>query len=59
MGKKRADKNGHKNVQDIENNGYKDARYKKERKEEIAPTLAKCFKLQQERDVSKSIVELG
>jgi hypothetical protein len=39
--------------------GTKMLAIKKERKEEIAPTLAKCLKLQQERYVSKCIVELG
>ena len=32
--KKRIEKNGHKSVQDIENNGYLDARLKKEERDE-------------------------
>ena len=37
--KKELKKNGHKNVWDIENNGYLDAHMKKERENKIAPVV--------------------
>ena len=63
---KKVEKHGHKSVRDIENNGYSDARLKKENKKKkrdekkIAPVLLqKYFQVSRERYVSSSIVELG
>ena len=52
--KKSWEKNGHKSVQDIENNGYSDARLKKEEMNKIAPVLSqKYFQVLRERYVLK------
>ena len=51
-------KNGHKDVRNIENNGYKDACLKNIEKK-IAPTLTKIFPSFKKDMISRRKVELG
>ena len=47
-------------VRDIENNGYSDARLKKEKMNKIAHVfLQSCFQVSNERYFSRSIVEIS
>ena len=53
--KRGVEKNGHKDVRSIENNGYLDAHHKKE----IVPALANISSLNKRDMFPRSIVELG
>jgi hypothetical protein len=61
--RKKSEKNGHRSVQDIENNGYlrcPSRKKKRDKRIKIAPVLSqKYFQVSRERYVSRSIVELG